>query len=161
MWSLRVVPRRKFLAGLAAWGGAATLLPTLLGRKNPSAPGLCAAPADGSETDLSSSARPLCRDDAETFERHLGTAFRIVPRSGQTSRVVHLSKVTRSQTIAQPGRGAPAATPAFSLIFRGSSAPALVQDTYRVEHSQLGAFPLFIVPVGPGQGSDCYQAIFA
>jgi hypothetical protein len=49
---------------------------------------------------------------------------------------------------------------AFSLIFSGPSQPILPQGTYRLEHAQLGALELFLVPLGPKQGAAHYQAVF-
>ena len=156
-------PRRTFLSRLAAWGGAGAILPTMLpggkavGSRRRVAPGAGA----GIETALGTAGRPLDRTCAEVFERQVGTRFRIVDGPGSAPRSVRLATVTRSRTIAQPGRRAPEPTPAFSLIFHGPSGPALPQDTYRVEHPQLGAFPLFLVPIGPDRDDARYQAIFA
>jgi hypothetical protein len=48
----------------------------------------------------------------------------------------------------------------FALIFRGPREIILPQRIYRLEHATLGAFELFIVPVGAdAQGVD-YEAIF-
>lgn len=44
----------------------------------------------------------------------------------------------------------------FSLRFRGPDSPTLPQRIYRLEHAELGALELFLVPIGPG----CYEAIF-
>jgi hypothetical protein len=158
-----LVPRRTFLFGLAAWGCAGAILPARLSGGNASVPepGLPPAPGDGIETVLKTPARRLDRTSAAIFERHLGTAFQIVAESGSASRLVHLTEVIRSQTIAKPGRGASGPTPAFSLTFQGPLGPALLQDTYRVEHPQLGVFPLFVVPIGAIQSEVRYQAVFA
>ena len=160
---LGLLPRRTFLSGLAAWGGAGAILTRRLSGGKESAPerGLPPAPEDGIKTGLSTPERPSIGRAAAIFERHLGSAFHVVAGSGAASRLVHLTEVTRSQTIAGPGRRAPETTPAFSLIFHGDSGPVLSQDTYRVEHSQLGVFPLFLVPIGPNQGDVRYHAVFA
>jgi hypothetical protein len=157
------VPRRTFLSGLAAWVGAGAILPARLlkGKQSVPEPGLPKAPGDGMKTVLGTPGRPLDRTSAAIFERHLGSAFRIVAGSGAAPQLVHLTGITRSQTIAGPGRNATEPTPAFSLVFRGLSGPDLLQDTYRVEHPQLGAFPLFLVPIGPNQSDRHYQAVFA
>ena len=42
---------------------------------------------------------------------------------------------------------APPAGECFSLLFRGGGGPALLQNTYTVEHPALGTFKLFLVPV--------------
>jgi hypothetical protein len=48
----------------------------------------------------------------------------------------------------------------FSLRFQGAGG-TLPQDTYLMEESSLGAFPLFIVPEGPGRPNrPTYVAIF-
>ena len=36
----------------------------------------------------------------------------------------------------------------FSLLFRGSEETTLKQDTYLIEHEQLGMFSFLVVPVG-------------
>ena len=48
----------------------------------------------------------------------------------------------------------------FVLRFQGVGA-TLPQDTYLMEESSLGAFPLFLVPAGPGgSGRPTYLAVF-
>jgi Domain of unknown function (DUF6916) len=39
---------------------------------------------------------------------------------------------------------------AFSLLFRGRRRPDVEGGTYRIEHPSLGAFELFLNPVGRG-----------
>jgi hypothetical protein len=56
--------------------------------------------------------------------------------------------------------GQPARRGPFSLIFRGPRAPLLPQRTYRLAHPALGAFDLFLVPIGPDQDGQCYEAVF-
>ena len=56
---------------------------------------------------------------------------------------------------ALPGRGE-----CFSLVFRGPSDAPLDQRTYRIEHRALGDFPLFLVPLGPGdEGGLEFEAV--
>lgn len=48
----------------------------------------------------------------------------------------------------------------FSLHFLGPvSSKYLVQHIYTLEHAQLGALDLFIVPLGPEEGRMRYEAI--
>ncbi len=56
----------------------------------------------------------------------------------------------------------PAQTPeeSFSVVFRGPHDRPLEQDTYRVEHRAMGAFPIFIVPIYPDGGGLNYEAVF-
>lgn len=49
----------------------------------------------------------------------------------------------------------------FSLVFRGPRGVALPQGTYRVEHDDLGGFPLFLVPIAPDATGPRYEAVFA
>src|ERR1700722_4151413 len=62
--------------------------------------------------------------------------------------------VTESQ-----GRGG-ARFESFSLVFHGPGDRLLPQKMHPFEHSGLGSFELFIVPIGQGPGHFKYQAIF-
>jgi hypothetical protein len=83
----------------------------------------------------------------------------LVPDPQAAPRTVVLTSVTYSTTTTKPGGKGPPPTPSYSLIFRDVNGPALSQNTYRVEHAQLGVFPLFLVPIGPKRGEVHYQAI--
>jgi hypothetical protein len=48
----------------------------------------------------------------------------------------------------------------FSLVFMGPLDQSLPQQTYLFEHEKLGAFDLFIVPIGKDQKGLRYEAIF-
>ena len=72
----------------------------------------------------------------DTYAPLVGTTFAVGP-DGEVR--VELVSATES-----PGPGT-----CFSLIFRAASDAPLDQRTYRVEHPSLGAFPLFLVPLGP------------
>jgi len=69
-------------------------------------------------------------DDAEAFDAEL----------------VEVTEIPR-----EPGGRAP-----FSLVFQGGPTPPLPQRIHRVEHEQLGAIEIFVVPIGP----DRYEAVF-
>ena len=47
---------------------------------------------------------------------------------------------------------------AFSLFLEGAS--GLSQDTYWVEHTRYGTFPLFLAPVGLAESVQRYEAVF-
>jgi ribosomal protein S18 acetylase RimI-like enzyme len=47
-----------------------------------------------------------------------------------------------------------------SLLFRGPHDRVLGQGLCRMEHDALGAFVLFVVPIGPDPAGTCYQAVF-
>lgn len=49
---------------------------------------------------------------------------------------------------------------AFSLVFRAPGGELVPQRIYRVEHDELGAHDIFLVPIGPDAGGMRYEAIF-
>jgi hypothetical protein len=49
---------------------------------------------------------------------------------------------------------------AFSLLFVAPKGPWLQQATYPVKHPVLGIMEIFLVPVGPMQDGNGYQAVF-
>ena len=49
----------------------------------------------------------------------------------------------------------------FSVLFHGPCEPVMPQGTYRLEHEQLGALDIFIVPVGPGAPAAPGEAVTA
>jgi hypothetical protein len=51
----------------------------------------------------------------------------------------------------EPGGRSP-----FSLVFEGGPNPPLPQAIYPVQHEQLGAIAIFLVPIAP----DRYEAVF-
>ncbi|HEX2188411.1 MAG TPA: hypothetical protein VHG51_05905 [Longimicrobiaceae bacterium] len=48
----------------------------------------------------------------------------------------------------------------FTLTFVGPLQPMLEQRIYRMENEALGAFELFLVPVGPNREGMQYEAVF-
>jgi hypothetical protein len=48
----------------------------------------------------------------------------------------------------------------FSLVFRGPLQPVMPQRIYRLELEALGAFDLFLVPIGRDPQGMRYEAIF-
>lgn len=48
----------------------------------------------------------------------------------------------------------------FSLEFRDAAQDHVPQQTVAFEHPQMGAFDLFVVPLGPGPEGMRYEAIF-
>ena len=94
-----------------------------------------------------------------TFAQHLGDTFRLHP---DPSRAVDMELIEATELGA---RSAPASarqerrTP-FSIVFRGPQDLRLPQQIYRMEHDQIGAFDLFLVPIGPDEQGLRYEAIF-
>ncbi|MEO6280459.1 DUF6916 family protein [Roseateles sp.] len=62
---------------------------------------------------------------------------------------------------ARAGRSAaPGGRQPFSLTFAASPEPALPQRIYRLEHPQLDAMDIFLVPVGRTATGLQYEAVF-
>lgn len=76
------------------------------------------------------------------FKSQLGTNFFI---NHQASKVkITLVDVTNFASRRQTAAG----KEGFSLIFRGPEETILKQDTYLIEHAELGMFSFLVVPVG-------------
>lgn len=50
---------------------------------------------------------------------------------------------------------------AFSLLFAAPQGRWLPQAIYPLKHPSLGMMEIFLVPVGPLEGGNGYQAVFA
>lgn len=57
-------------------------------------------------------------------------------------------------------QSAPGMRKGFSILFKGPESPLLTQKIYSLTHEKLGTLPLFIVPIGPGNGGMLYEAVF-
>lgn len=77
-----------------------------------------------------------------SFKSQLGTSFQI---NYQASKVkITLVDVANFATRKQTAAG----REGFSLLFRGPKETPLKQDTYLIEHGELGMFSFLVVPVG-------------
>jgi hypothetical protein len=65
--------------------------------------------------------------------------------------------LTAVDELSAPPQGA--RTP-FSLEFRDEAQDHVPQQTVAIEHPEMGAFDLFVVPLGPGPEGMRYEAIF-
>ena len=97
---------------------------------------------------------------AARFAELVGTRFKVQLEPG-IDVILELSAVNTPRPNGQE-RGAPggAGTESFSLWFDGPADRPLGQRTFRFTHERLGAFDLFIVPVGAEQGARQYEAVF-
>ena len=77
-----------------------------------------------------------------SFESQLGTEFLINHESSKVR--IKLVDVTSFASRKQTAAG----KEGFSLLFRGPRATVLKQDTYLIEHEELGMFSFLVVPVG-------------
>jgi len=89
-----------------------------------------------------------------TFAKLVGTTFRVsaVPGRATAIRLRSIRPLAAHGTT-PTGEG-------FSLIFSGSRSDAFGQDSYKVDHSSLGRFEIFLVPVGLPESDQRYEAVF-
>jgi hypothetical protein len=138
------ISRRKFITGIGVAVAGAALLAIggrrLLNAQLPEVPG-----------------EALARS---MFAARVGEMFQVRPEASASHplrlvAVSDLAAVARNeaQTSADKERS-------FSLLFRGPADMPLGQGTYYFEHSQIGSFRLFIVPIAPNQNAYYYEAIF-
>lgn len=87
----------------------------------------------------------------EEFSKHLKSKFEI--RLSEAPAVeVELTEVSELLLSARQER--------FSLIFRSANDIMVVQGLHRFEHDEMGAFDLFIVPVGRDESGTYHEAVF-
>jgi uncharacterized protein DUF6916 len=79
------------------------------------------------------------------FEPLIHERFRIATQ-------FHVELVEVSEIPREPGGRVP-----FSLVFEGGTTPPLPQGIYSVEHDDLGALEIFLVPIA----ADRYEAVFS
>jgi uncharacterized protein DUF6916 len=87
------------------------------------------------------------------FSKHVNTKFRVAiepPLELELSEV----KGYLSQAHEQTGMER------FSAYFHGPVDRCLAQHTYSVEHEQMGAFDIFLVPVSRDESGFRYEAVF-
>jgi hypothetical protein len=87
-----------------------------------------------------------------TFQPLVGDAFALEVEPGATVE----ARLTEATGRERPG----APRPPFSLIFTGPAEPLLPQGSRRLEHPSLGAFELFLVPIGRDERGVHYEAAF-
>ena len=86
------------------------------------------------------------------FSEYLGDTFRVYPDASDPLDVELISATGSGEG---PEGGRP-----FSIVFRGGGNVALPQRTYRMEHPEIGAFEIFLVPIGPDGEGLRYEAVF-
>jgi len=76
------------------------------------------------------------------FKSQLGTSFHINHQASKVNfKLVDVASFASRKQTAAGKEG-------FSLLFRGPKETTLKQDTYLIEHEQLGMFSFLVVPVG-------------
>jgi len=95
----------------------------------------------------------LDRIESSLFEPLLGQNFQLLTEA--TTLELDLVEVTANERLRRENRRAP-----FALLFRAASGECIPQRIYRIEHTQLGAMEIFIVPVRRDESGCYYEAIF-
>src|SRR5438132_13291350 len=96
---------------------------------------------------------------AATFNAQLNTPFSIY-LAPITTMEVELVEVTQKGAFDSEQPQAAACQERFSIVFRGPHDKLLQQGMYQMQHGQLGALTLFLVPVGQDHEGLYYEAIF-
>ena len=91
-----------------------------------------------------------------TFEPLLGKRFVALMTEGQT---VEMELIEARALPVHPGSKGPRREP-FSLVFRGPRKFVLPQCIYHMEQAALGTVEIFLVPIGPDESGQRYEAIF-
>jgi hypothetical protein len=105
-----------------------------------------AATAGSNRADVSSLSRT-------TFTRQLHHRFSILPASSSPIDVRLIS--VRDLQVSSGSR-----EQCFSILFRGTRKRQLPQDTYMINHREIGTFQLLLVPVGESRTGRFYEAVF-
>lgn len=171
------ISRRKFLgtsvatavacaaAPLAALSGGGRMLPrdtSLPTRKSGSTGDIAEISAKKPETPEQRYGH-IANLSRDSFAGAIGSAFKLSGTSGKSSpfwltllSVIDLSAPPATNPASMAVPPPPAArqavsTDAFNLSWFGGPIHNVQQDTFFVEHAELGQFALFIVPAGPQQ----------
>ena len=90
------------------------------------------------------------------FSDRLGETFRLSPGEAEPQ-CIELELIAARAMEPHPGTKH---EPPFTLEFRGPREPVLPQGVWPLEHSALGTIEIFLVPVGPDDQGNCYEAVF-
>ncbi|MGB6349055.1 MAG: hypothetical protein WBG10_03420 [Pseudolabrys sp.] len=90
---------------------------------------------------------------AADFEPHVQDEFQIASPTGEIAFSLKLVEVHRLGRASRPDG-------AFSLLFLSPPGPFYPQATYPLTHATLGTLDLFLVPLGPTDGGNRYEAVF-
>jgi hypothetical protein len=97
-----------------------------------------------------------------TVELDRAVAADFAPRVGEAFVASGLQvslELTQAQALPENPDYAPRRYP-FRLEFRGPIEPLLPQGTYALENATLNVIEVFIVPIGPDEAGQRYEAVF-
>ncbi len=87
------------------------------------------------------------------FSKHVNTKFRV---AGEQPIELELTDVKGYLGKSNEQTG----MERFSAFFRGPADRPLMQQTYSIEHEQMGTFDLFLVPLSRDESGFRYEAVF-
>lgn len=87
----------------------------------------------------------------EEFSKHLNTKFRIYITETET---IDAELAEVSEHLVSPRQER------FSIYFRTANETFLGQGLRRLEHDQMEAFDLFLVPMGRDEAGTTYESVF-
>ena len=87
----------------------------------------------------------------EEFSKHLNTTFRIRLNDERT---IDVKLIDVSERLVSPRQER------FSIVFLSSNDVIIGQGIVPFEHDEMGAFNLFIVPIGRDEQGTQYEAVF-
>jgi hypothetical protein len=92
----------------------------------------------------------------QEFSQHVNTNFRVsdAPQPVELCLVEVKGYEINSERESQQGMER------FSVFFSGPSDCYLPQKTYSLDHEQMGAFDIFLVPIGRNDEGYNYEAVF-
>lgn len=93
----------------------------------------------------------------EEFLQHVNTKFRV---NGDGPQPVELSLVEVKGYEKKSEPGEQGGMERFSVFFSGPGDSFLPQKSYALEHDQMGAFDIFLVPIGRDDRGYNYEAVF-
>ena len=92
------------------------------------------------------------------FAPHLNQSFRL-DYGGEEPLLLELMSVTlfggSTEPVDAKGRRNP-----FTIVFRGPQGAYLPQQIYRLEHDEMEAMEIFIVPLAPDEEGSRFEAVF-
>ena len=92
---------------------------------------------------------------AADFEKHVDTDFRVEIES---SRPIELKLISVTPRKIEPHEQA--GMERFSVVFAGPADVFLPQNTYRLTHSEMGEFEVFLVPIKQDADGFRYEAVY-
>jgi hypothetical protein len=99
---------------------------------------------------------------AQTFSSNVGDTFQLLLDGMEPVEMQLVSVDELNTPAAGRGEAEPLGRKPFSLLFRHSQKHQyLPQRIYHLEHEQLGAMEIFLVPLGPDAEGMRYEAIFS